>query len=216
MLVKDYMIKHPPMVGADMPILEAQYLMNNNNIRHLPVVKDGKRLVGLITREVMLLNPGKLSSLDVWDITHQLSRLKVKDVMIKSKDVITIAADTTIEQAAQIMVENGVACLPVIHEQIVVGLLTETDLLTQLTALMAVHMPGVRVTVRMPMITGELAKLVAAIAGQGLGIVTMGGAAVPKDPSRWDAVVKIRGSKDVVLAALSTIEGQEIIDLREV
>ena len=99
MLVKDYMMKHPPMVGSDMSIVDAQHLMNENAIQYLPVVKDGKRLVGLLTRESMLINPGRLSSLDVWDIAHYLANLKVKDVMIKRRDLVTIEVEE--EQALE-------------------------------------------------------------------------------------------------------------------
>ena len=216
MLVKDYMMKHPPMAGPQMSIIEAQHVMNENNVHHLPVVKDGKRLVGLVTQQTMLLNPGRLSSLDVWDITHYLSNMTVKDVMLKAGEVVTVEPDTTIEQAAQIMIENNIDCLPVIGEGIVVGLITENDLLIQLTNMMAGHLPGVRVTVRMPMRKGELAKLVAAIAEKGLGIVTMGGATAPRDPNKWDAVVKIRGTREEVLAALSEVDDHDILDVREV
>jgi acetoin utilization protein AcuB len=217
MLVKDYMTKHPPMVGPEMPIIEAQHYMSENNFHHLPVVRGGKRLIGLLTRQTMLLDPGRLTSLNVWDITRQLSGLKVQDMMIKARDVITIDPDTPIEQAARVMVENQVGCLPVADtDGIVVGLITKNDLLTQLSEMMAGRVSGVRVTIRMPMIRGELAKLVSAIAGQGWGIEAMGGALCPKDPSKWDAMVKIRGPKDEVLKALGAIEGQEIIDAREV
>jgi len=46
MLVKDYMTRHPLMAAPTMPIVEAQRYMGENNIRHLPVVGDGKRLLG--------------------------------------------------------------------------------------------------------------------------------------------------------------------------
>jgi acetoin utilization protein AcuB len=130
--------------------------------------------------------------------------------------VITINSNTTIEQAAQIMVKNNVGCLPVIDDGIVMGMITENDLLIQLTRMMIGHEEGVRVTVRMPMVRGELAKLVAAIAEKGLGIVSMGGAVALKDPTKWDAVVKIRGTREEVLAALGEVEGHEILDVREV
>lgn len=47
MLIKDYMTKHPIMVEPTMPIIEAQRYMGENNIRHLPIVGRGKRLLGL-------------------------------------------------------------------------------------------------------------------------------------------------------------------------
>jgi len=48
MLVKDYMTRHPLMVAPTMLVVEAQ--MGENNIRHLPVCGEGKRLLGLVTR----------------------------------------------------------------------------------------------------------------------------------------------------------------------
>ena len=218
MLVKDYMIKHPPMVESDLPIVEAQRYMSENDVRHLPVVGDGKRLKGLLTRQRMLIDPRRLDSLDVWEITRQLSDLRVKNVMIKVRDVITIDPNTPFEQAASVMVENQVGCLPVVDGEIVVGLITESDLLAHMTEMMAMRMPGVRVTVRMPLVStkGELAELTAAIAEQGWAIEALGGATSVKDPSKWDAVVKIRGPMEDVVAVLGKIEGQEIIDAREV
>ena len=203
------------MASPEMSMFEAQRLMTENSVRHLPVAKDGKRLAGLLTRQSMLLNPGRLASLDVWDITRQLSGVKVKDVMIKARNVITIDPDTPVEQAAHVMVTNQIGCLPVVKEEILVGLITDNDLLNLLTEMMGGRIAGVRVTVRMPMTKGELARLTTAIASQGWAIEAMGGAVCPKDSSKWDAVIKIREPKDRVLAILSAIEGQTVIDARD-
>ncbi len=216
MLVKDYMVRHPLLAEPEMSVAAAQQYLAENNLRYLPVVGDGKRLLGLLTPQTMLIDPRRLASLDIWEITRLLSDLKVRDVMVKARDVIHIDPDTPIEQAAVVMVKNRVGCLPVVSEGIVVGLITENDLLTILAEMMAGRVSGVRVTVRMPMIRGELAKLVTAIAGQGWGIETMGGVICQKDPNKWDAVVKIRAAKDEVIAALSAVEGHEILDAREV
>ena len=112
MLVRDYMTRHPLLAGPEMTIVEAQRYMGENKVRHLPVVGDGKRLVGLITRQALLIDPGRLGSLDLWEIARTLSGLAVKDVMIKAKDVITISPDCTIEDAARVMVERKVGCQP--------------------------------------------------------------------------------------------------------
>ena len=196
MLVRDYMIKHPPMAEPTMSVV-------------------GKRLMGLLTPQAMLIDPRRLASLDIWEITRLLSDLKVKDVMVKARDVVRIDPDTPIERAANVMAENQIGCLPVVSEEIVVGLITESDLLTILAEMMSGRVSGVRVTVRMPMIRGELAKLVTAIAQQGWGIDAMGGVVCQKDPNKWDAVVKLRASQQEVVAALGVIEGQEIIDVRD-
>ena len=46
MFVKDYMTRHPIMIGPKKKVLEAQELMSENGIRHLPVAGDGKRIEG--------------------------------------------------------------------------------------------------------------------------------------------------------------------------
>ena len=137
--------------------------------------------------------------------------------MIKAAEVITISHDVTIEHAAARMVSAKVGCLPVVEDgDIVIGMLTEVDLLAALTELLATHVPGVRVTVTQPNRKGELAKLVGAIAAQGWGLVACGGVLNPRDPSKWNAVIKIRNvPKNEIVAALSRVEGQEIIDVRE-
>lgn len=216
MLVKDYMTRHPLMADPEMSIVEAQKFMGENNIRHLPVVGSGKRLLGLVTRQTLLVDPSRLGSLSVWDIARTLSGLTVKDVMLKADQVVTVSQDLTIEEAAQLMVQKRIGGLPVVENGILIGIITEVDLLAQLAELMSLHTQGVRVTIRMPNVRGELAKLVGAIAAQGWGIAALGGAANPKDPTKWDYVVKLRVPKEEALAVIGSIPGQEIIDIREV
>lgn len=216
MLVKDYMTRHPLMADPEMSIVEAQKFMGENNIRHLPVVGSGKRLLGLVTRQTLLVDPGRLGSLSVWDIARTLSSMTVKDVMLKASQVITVNQDMTIEEAALLMVQKRIGCLPVLERGVLIGIITEVDLLAHLAELMCSHTHGVRITVRMPNVLGELAKLVNAIAAQGWGISALGGAANPKSPDKWDAVIKLQVPKEEALAVLSSISGHEIIDIREV
>ena len=218
MLVRDYMTRHPLLADPDMPAMEAQRYMVENKIRRLPVVGDGKRLLGLVTRQSLLVDPARLGSLNVWEIAGYLSRLTVKDVMIKARDVVAIGPDVTIEEAARVMVEKKIGSLPVLEDGVVIGIITETDLLAQLMEMMATRICGVRATVRMANDKpGELARLVAAIAAQGWGIRALGGSVFPKDPTRWDAVIKIEGvTKEQLVAVLSRVAGQEVVDAREI
>jgi len=206
------------MAEPDMPAVDAQRLMAEARIRRLPVVGDGKRLLGLVTRQSLLVDPGKMGSLNVWEIAGYLSRLTVKDVMIKTGDVVTVGPDLTIEEAARIMVEKKVGSLPVIESDIVVGIITETDLLAQMSAMMGLRSPGVRATVRMPTdLVGGLARLVDAIAAQGWGINALGGSVFPRNPDKWDVVLKIEGvTKTDMIAVLRQVQSEEIIDVREI
>jgi acetoin utilization protein AcuB len=215
MFVKDYMTRHPVMVEPTISIVEAQGIMAEAKVRHLPVIGSGKRLVGLVTRQRMRIPPTELASLNMWEITRFLSDLTVEDVMVKGDDLITTGPDTTLEEAAQVMVENKIGCLPVLEEGIVVGIITETDMLVQLADLLGGYVPGVRVTMRVPDEVGEAAKVTSAIASQGWGIYASGSHAAPKHPGYWDIVLKVQGgSKEEVIAALEQVEDQEIIDVR--
>ena len=120
MLVRDCMTRHPAMVPPTMPAAEAQGVMAENKIRHLPVVSDGKKLQGLLTRQCLALKPDMLTSLNVWEISLYLANLSVKDVMLKKSQVFTIGPDRTIERAAAILTEHKIGCLPVIEDEVVV------------------------------------------------------------------------------------------------
>lgn len=217
MFVRDYMTRHPVLAEPSMSIVEAQGIMAEAKVRHLPVAEEGKRLVGLVTRERLRIPPADLGSLNVWEISRFLSNMKVKDVMVKQKDVITIGPDAPLEDAAQVMVTNKIGGLPVLEEGIIVGILTDTDMLVQLVTLLGGRVPGVRVTIRVPDQVGEFAKITRAIASQGWGIYTSGSVPTPKRPGYWDILIKMRDiPKDELADILNQIDGQELIDVREV
>lgn len=217
MLVKDCMTRHPIMISPETPASEAEKLMVENNVRHLPVVESGKRLVGLITRGRLALKADVMGSLNVWEITRYISNLKVRDLMIKGKAVHTITADRSVERAAAMMTENHIGCLPVLEDGVVVGLVTEADMAHSLQEMLGLSAQGIRVTIRMPNRSGEFAKLTRAVADCGWGIMGIGTFPTRKDPNHYDAVLKIPGvTLDEVRKELSKIPDQSIVDIREI
>ena len=172
MLVGERM-SHPVMsVAPDLPIMEALNMMKSKNIRRFPVVKDGK-LVGIVAeRDLLNASTAPTTTLSVWELNYQLSRIKVKDVM--SKKVITVQEDASIEAAARIMTDKKVGGLPVMRGDELSGIITETDLFKVLLELMGAREPGVRVTALVPNVHGELAKLTAAISAAGGDFVSFG------------------------------------------
>lgn len=215
MLVKDYMTRHPIMVEATLPVPEAQRLMAANNIRHLPVVADGKRLLGLVTRQRLAISPERLSSLDVWEITRYLADLTVGKVMIAGPDLRTVSPEATLEDAAALMIRHKVGGLPVVEGGIVIGILTETDLLVELQNLLGAIDHGWRVTVRVPDRRGEFLKLTRAISDKGWGIMAMGAVRTPRHTGTWDIVLKVRRcSQEELRPVLEALEGQQIVDMR--
>ncbi|MGD8732002.1 MAG: CBS domain-containing protein [Anaerolineales bacterium] len=217
MLVKDCMTRHPIMISPETPALKAQNMMIENKVRHLPVVGDGKRLVGLITRETLMVPPSDLGSLNVWEISRLLSDINAEDVMVKGKALVTIDPEATLESAADLMIKKKVGCLPVVEEGVVVGIITEVDMLAKLSELLGGGVEGVRATIRVPNKVGEYAKIFSAVSEEGWGIYASGGAASPKQPDFWDIVIKVRrATKDELLKVLEGIEGQEVIDIRTI
>jgi len=204
------------MIGPETPIVEAQKVMAENNIRHLPVVGDGKRLLGLLTRQRLQVSPEKLGSLEVWEITRYLAKLTAEKVMVKGKDLHAIDADATLEEAADIMIRHKIGGLPVIEDGVVAGVITETDLLVELQELLGAKEPGWRITVRVPDRPGEFSKLSGELAKRGWGIMSLGSARSPKFPGHWDIVLKVRNcTKEELVSVLEGIEDQQILDIRE-
>jgi acetoin utilization protein AcuB len=211
------MMRHPIMITPTTRAAEAQQIMAENKVRHLPVVGDGKRLLGLITRTRLHLKPDTLASLNMWEITRYLTNVTVKDVMLKAERVHTITPDRTIERAAHVMTDHKIGCLPVIEDGVVVGILSDVDLLHAFQAMLGLPAEGVRVTMRMPDREGEFAKLTTVIAEQGWGIMGIGSFPTPRQPGFYDMVLKIpRISLAQVREVLSGVPDQEIVDIREV
>ena len=146
MLVRDYMTRHPIMVDPGMRVVDAQRLMIENRIRHLPVVSDGKRLVGMVTMARLAIPPERISSLDVWEITRYLSNLTVGKVMVTGPDLVVIGPDAVLEDAADLLVRRKVSGLPVVEDGVVQGILTSTDLLIELRNMLGAVEPGWRIT----------------------------------------------------------------------
>lgn len=216
MLVKDCMTRHPVMISPGWSASEAQRLMADNRLRHLPVVEDGKRLVGLITRQRLSMKPDALGSLNVWEISRYLSDLKVKQLMIKRSALHTIAEDRTVERAASVMSEHRVGCLPVLEEGgVVLGIVTEIDISRAFQEMLGLPAEGVRVTVRMPNRPGEFGKLTRKLGENGWGVMGVGTFPSRKDPTSYLVVVKIPGvSLDEVEEELSSIPDQSVVDIR--
>jgi acetoin utilization protein AcuB len=213
MLVKERMTLHPLTMEPTASITEVHRYMRENNIRHLPIVDKRNRLAGLVTRETLLqAMPSSVTTLSIWEMNYALNKLKVRDVMVK--DVVTVEEDMSIEKAARIMAENKIGCLPVMRGEALVGIVTDTDMLSTLMELMGARQAGVRVTLQVPDAPGELAKVTAAIAEQG-GDIAACGTYPAEEALKANIVLKVRHvPQDDLIASLRELEGVEVLDVR--
>ena len=114
-------------IAPSTSVHEAQALMQQRKIRHLPVLQEG-RLVGILSdRDIRLVLPSPATSLSVWEIRHLLNKLTVGEVM--TYFVMTTAPDCPVTEAVGRMLGHKVGALPVVEDQQVVGTLTRTDVL---------------------------------------------------------------------------------------
>jgi acetoin utilization protein AcuB len=156
--------------------------------------------------------PSELSSLSIWEINYQLSRIRVRDVMVKK--VVTVTEEVTVEEAARIMIERKIGSLPVMRDGQLVGIVTDIDLLQALSSLMGWRQPGVRLTVQVPDEKGQLAAVATTIAEAG-GLLVGGGAYAAAEPLKANIVFKVRNLPlEELEALLKGLAGVEILDIR--
>jgi len=98
MLVKNWMSKKVITVNADDTMQNAIYILQEQNIKILPVMDDAN-LVGIITdRDLKKASPSDATTLDMHELLFLVSKIKVRDLM--KKPVYTAKPDDTVEEAA--------------------------------------------------------------------------------------------------------------------
>jgi CBS domain-containing protein len=145
--VRDVMTKDPITIDPEAPLETAAAVMQERQVRHLPVVNEAGRLVGLIgDRDLRgaLLAPALAEHLSgaaqrrLRNLSATLANLRVRDAM--TWDAVTIEPGAPVARAAAIMFEGRFGCLPVIEAGRLVGIVTERDVLKALAA----TLPAVR------------------------------------------------------------------------
>jgi len=173
MLVQDQMTPDPVTISPDAAFNDAFRLMKKNKFRRLPVVDQRGKLVGIIVeKDLLRASPSSASSLSIFEINHLLSELKVEQVM--SKPVVTAPPELPLEEAARLMVDKKIGCLPVVREDKLLGIITETDIFEALAEVMGGGHPSIRLTVRIPDLPGQLARLAGLVAAAGANIYAVG------------------------------------------
>ena len=126
--VREIMSPKVVAIGAGDRLLTAEDIMTMGHVRHMPVVQSG-RLVGVVSeRDLLRASPSCLGSQANEDRRAFLNSVKVGDVMSSPPVLIDIKA--SLQEAAKVMVANGIGCLPVVGDAgELLGILTETHML---------------------------------------------------------------------------------------
>jgi acetoin utilization protein AcuB len=213
MLVYERMTHHPITVYPDLPVAEALNRMRTEGVRRFPVLdRATDKLVGIITeKELLYASPSPATSLSIHEINYLLSKLTVEKVM--TTHPVTVGEHTPIEEAARIMVDSSIGALPVMRDDVLVGIITETDIFKTFIELFAARAEGVRLTVLVPEQKGELARVAEAIAGLGGNIAALG-TFQGEDMSNRLLTIKVEDvTQDKLVDRMKEI-GAKIIDAR--
>ena len=115
-------------IDADDTLLHATRMMKDNRIKHLPVVDRSGALVGIVTdRDLKKASASDATTLEVHELLYLLDKVTIQSIM--SKNVVTVDKGTPLKQAALLMVDKGIGCLPVMDGKQLVGIATRTDVL---------------------------------------------------------------------------------------
>jgi CBS domain-containing protein len=120
---------HPDVITAspDMSLAQAQRLMQEHRIRHLPVVS-GLRLVGLVTdRDLRNASPSQVTTLTPGEVAAQMQTTPIETCM--TRDVVTMRPEDDMAEGAKRLLAGPFGCLPVVEGERLVGIVTDIDLL---------------------------------------------------------------------------------------
>lgn len=212
MTVGQRMTKNPITVKPETPVSEAQYLMRKEKVHRFPVVDRDLKLRGIVTeKDLLYATPSPATTLDVYEMSYLLSKLKVDEVM--TTELVSVTEDTPIEEAARILVDNNIGGLPVLREGRLVGIITESDLFKVFLEMFASRQKGVRMTMVVPEERGELTKLSGAVSAIGGNIVALG-TFLGEDASQTLLTMKVQDVTSEALAKAVTPLVKRIVDTR--
>jgi acetoin utilization protein AcuB len=145
MYVSDWMTKKVFTVAMDDSIADALSLMKENKIKHVPVLQQDS-LRGIVSdRDIKEYSPSKATALDIYELHYLLAKAKVKDVM--KSVLVTTTPDAPIEEAAMIMMDHDIGCLPVVDAGKLVGIIAHRDIDRALVDITGVRHGGNRIDV---------------------------------------------------------------------
>ena len=114
-------------ISAEERLSTVEDIMTLGRVRHMPVVRGGQ-LVGVVSeRDLLRASLSNLTSFGSEQRRAFLHAVEIAKVM--SSPAITVSPDASVTQAARVMAERKIGCLPVIDAGRLIGLITETDVL---------------------------------------------------------------------------------------
>ena len=126
LLVSDLMTTEVYSIQPGEDLAKLQELMDEIHVRHVPVVDRQHTVVGLVSQRDLIRHVLSVrDDLTAWETAQMMENRIVRTIMVA--DVETVAPDTEVSEAGQVMLDNKLGCLPVVQGGRLVGIITEAD-----------------------------------------------------------------------------------------
>jgi acetoin utilization protein AcuB len=160
-------------IGKDANIYEARQLMKQHKIRHVPVVDENDRLIGVVTdRDIRSALPLEMLKFpercqELCQKLESVTQIKVAEIM--TADPVTIGPHDTIEDALLLFQQHKVGAFPVVDAQgRLTGIISVRDLLRAFTNVLGIGQPGTLLCILVEEKVGQLKRIVDAITEEGI------------------------------------------------
>jgi acetoin utilization protein AcuB len=128
-IVADVMTRDLVAIEMDTPLGEAMKLCSERKIRHLLILDEQKHLAGVVTdRDLQHFISPRVGTISENSADRETLKRPVHLIMMR--EAVVIDPESPLSEAAGLMLNNRVGCLPVVDPEFhVVGLITSTDLI---------------------------------------------------------------------------------------
>lgn len=173
MLILDWMKPHVITVTPDTSLLQCRKLLKDNRISYLPVVDRDSIVVGLVAAsDLKAFAPQHATGFEILEALDILTETKAKEVMVVAP--VTIHYNNTVEQAAKIMFDRHVACLPVTNdEDKLVGIITGWDIFHALLNMSGAEQGGEEAGFLLPNQPGTIREILETLKTHGMSIIAV-------------------------------------------
>ena len=173
MLVRYRMSTDVITITPDTTIVDAMLLLRENDIGRLPVVDKKGALVGIVTdSDLSEVEPSSATTLSVFELNYLLAQSKVSDVM--TTHLQTISPEALIEEAAILMRDKKIGGLPVVENDKLVGIVTESDIFDSFIELMGFRETGGKIAIEVEDKPHVLATVAGIVGDMGANIANVG------------------------------------------
>jgi acetoin utilization protein AcuB len=213
MRVKNRMTPNPIVANPKTNYNEALRLMKQNHIKHLPIVDDKGKPIGIVTQANMLrATPSPVTTLNVFEIASFLDNVTLDRIM--TSPVLAVDESCSITNAANFMLVNKIDSLLAMREETLAGIITIADIFRTFIEITGGGQPGTRIEARLPNQKGHLAPFIQALSNAGSYIVSLSISNTENPDYGYMDVKERGGNEDEIHRELDKLGYVEVISFR--